>query len=499
MNHQNKKFNISRNYIFIIASIIFITMAIFMWSYSIDDAFITFRYAEHLADGHGLVFNVTDEPVEGYSNFLWLLILSVLYKIGFGTYLTSKILGLLSFYLAAFVWYENFKDDKKSNLWMSSILFLIFPVTILWGVSGLELGLHTLILTLILTSVFNKSKYIYIWLPFLVISRPEGPAIAMVIIISDFFVNWRKRNIDWKYTLTALSIIIVTTVGLVLFRLSYFGYPLPNTYYAKVHHILINGLKINAQMLIYISPFLLALLASIVYIIKRKFTNKLLVVMTAIFITQLVISSRIDPVMNFQFRYLIPVFIPLISIALMVISTLKKKNTKNLLLVIVSINLLITLPQIIDRIKIEKDIWGSQQAFISLVEDFPQKTTISMTDMGRIPYYADKTYYDIWGLLNKEIATGKFNNITELSRQPDYFVFIGYIHTKAPRLKFYREQLIAYNQVFSETYKISYVCNPPDQDVTTPGYNYLVFKRMTEPLNTEEIINRFKDGKARLK
>ena len=36
----------------------------------IDDSFISFRYARHLFEGHGLVFNPGD-PVEGYTNFLW--------------------------------------------------------------------------------------------------------------------------------------------------------------------------------------------------------------------------------------------------------------------------------------------------------------------------------------------------------------------------------------------------------------------------------------------
>ena len=37
-----------------------------------DDAFISFRYARNLLEGHGLVFN-PGEYVEGYSNFLWTL------------------------------------------------------------------------------------------------------------------------------------------------------------------------------------------------------------------------------------------------------------------------------------------------------------------------------------------------------------------------------------------------------------------------------------------
>ena len=41
-----------------------------------DDAFITFRYAANLAHGHGLVFN-PGERVEGYSNFLWTVLLGI--------------------------------------------------------------------------------------------------------------------------------------------------------------------------------------------------------------------------------------------------------------------------------------------------------------------------------------------------------------------------------------------------------------------------------------
>lgn len=41
-----------------------------------DDAFISFRYARNLADGAGLVWNA-GERVEGYTNFLWTLLLAL--------------------------------------------------------------------------------------------------------------------------------------------------------------------------------------------------------------------------------------------------------------------------------------------------------------------------------------------------------------------------------------------------------------------------------------
>jgi hypothetical protein len=44
-----------------------------------DDAFISLRYAKHFAEGHGLVYN-PGERVEGYTNFLWTVWLSVAYR-----------------------------------------------------------------------------------------------------------------------------------------------------------------------------------------------------------------------------------------------------------------------------------------------------------------------------------------------------------------------------------------------------------------------------------
>ena len=45
--------------------------------YQLDDAYITYRYAANVIDGHGPVFNPGTEPVEGFSSPLWLLLLSL--------------------------------------------------------------------------------------------------------------------------------------------------------------------------------------------------------------------------------------------------------------------------------------------------------------------------------------------------------------------------------------------------------------------------------------
>ncbi|HEU4929482.1 MAG TPA: hypothetical protein VFU38_06595, partial [Candidatus Krumholzibacteria bacterium] len=55
----------------IVATVVAVVVA-FRRRWMTDDAFISFRYAENLVSGNGLVFNI-GERVEGMSNFLWTL------------------------------------------------------------------------------------------------------------------------------------------------------------------------------------------------------------------------------------------------------------------------------------------------------------------------------------------------------------------------------------------------------------------------------------------
>jgi hypothetical protein len=61
----------------------------------IDDVGVSYRYARHLAEGAGLTWNVGGEPVEGYSNLLWVLMLSVGHLLGADIEIFSRALGLI--------------------------------------------------------------------------------------------------------------------------------------------------------------------------------------------------------------------------------------------------------------------------------------------------------------------------------------------------------------------------------------------------------------------
>src|SRR5437763_8505938 len=63
-----------------------------VFNFVTDDAFISFVYARNLARHGQLVFNL-GERVEGYTNFLWTVILAGLLKIGLMPEHTSRVLG----------------------------------------------------------------------------------------------------------------------------------------------------------------------------------------------------------------------------------------------------------------------------------------------------------------------------------------------------------------------------------------------------------------------
>jgi len=68
--------------------------ALLAWQLNLlcDDAYISFRYGRNLVEGHGLVFNLHgEEPVEGYTNFLWVLWIALFQGLGFEPGLPAQL------------------------------------------------------------------------------------------------------------------------------------------------------------------------------------------------------------------------------------------------------------------------------------------------------------------------------------------------------------------------------------------------------------------------
>ena len=93
----------------------------------IDDAYITFRYAENIAAGHGFVYN-QGEHVLGSTTPLFCLLLAFFRILGVRIFLAADIINLVSAGLSAMLVYAIVRDCKGWGVaLMSAFLFALFP------------------------------------------------------------------------------------------------------------------------------------------------------------------------------------------------------------------------------------------------------------------------------------------------------------------------------------------------------------------------------------
>jgi hypothetical protein len=212
------------------------------WEQVIDDAFITFRFARNVAEGHGFVFDVGGPAVEGFTNFSWLLLCTAVYRLGWDMLLACKVAGLLcglatlgaAWRLSAAV------REREDCLNVLAPAFVAMNAHFgFWMVQGLETPLHALLLTAAVWRCLREADEPWRWplAPALgalaVMTRPDS-VVLLVPVALWILGRAAGRQVAWR----RVGVFAVIGVGILLpytaWRVMTFGDWLPNTYYAKV-------------------------------------------------------------------------------------------------------------------------------------------------------------------------------------------------------------------------------------------------------------------------
>ena len=171
------------------AMTVVVTLTILLSRLTLDDAFITFRYARHLAQGYGLgAWNRTGEHVEGYSSLLWTLLLGGAAWLGVDVRIVSKVFGTAAALTAIAVLFRR-RDDRPAVL-TGVFLVLYFPFTF-YAASGMEAVGFTSLVTLALV---GRAQWQPIVAPLLVAMRPEGVLVAGIDVLA---LAWRRERRRW--------------------------------------------------------------------------------------------------------------------------------------------------------------------------------------------------------------------------------------------------------------------------------------------------------------
>jgi hypothetical protein len=213
--------------------------------YVVDDSFITFRYVKHFVAGHGMVYNA-GERVEGYTNFLWLLLLSAFAWADPDVDLlrVAQILGVLCgattlVLVIRFSWRLH-RRESASGLIAAGFLACNASFCA-WSTSGLETTLFALLVFAAVSAYVTALECdrdplaAAALFALAALTRPEGVLVFGVVTAHLLWAERRTRHgMAGRRTITWCVFFTLIYAPYYLWRLSYYGYPFPNTFYAKV-------------------------------------------------------------------------------------------------------------------------------------------------------------------------------------------------------------------------------------------------------------------------
>jgi hypothetical protein len=203
-----------------------------------DDAFISFRYLDNWLAGDGLVYN-PGERVEGYTNFLWIVLLAPLRILGLEPELAAHTLSGLS--LGVLLWATFLTARRLSPEggagWAALILAATSVPLAHWTSSGMETAFYAALLALANERLAARGQHTLVssvWFGLALLTRPEALAMAGLSILAALPGAGHRTRATARKLAGPVVTFLAFTVAHTAFRLVYYGAPLPNTFYAKL-------------------------------------------------------------------------------------------------------------------------------------------------------------------------------------------------------------------------------------------------------------------------
>jgi arabinofuranosyltransferase len=197
-----------------------------------DDAYITLRTVDNFVSGLGMRWNVA-ERVQSFTHPLWFFLLSIPYWVTREGYFTVYAL-VLSVSLAAYVTLLRGVASSVTTAWLAGSTLLFSKSFMDFSTSGLENPLSHLLILLFLMAVWRArdglGSLTAVWLcaALLMLNRLD-----LIVLLAPplLATSW---PFGWRRSVRAATIGLAPLVAWELFSLIYYGFPFPNTAYAKL-------------------------------------------------------------------------------------------------------------------------------------------------------------------------------------------------------------------------------------------------------------------------
>jgi len=438
----------------LMALAIWVTLLSLYWPYTVDDAYIIFRYARNWARGLGLVYN-PDIPVDGYTSFLWTIMIGFGIRLGILTKVETlaKIYGiLLSVITLWIVWrLPDWNKQRRPSRWIGLLFTSTAPPLVISTIDGLETPLYCAL----------QMAFIWFWLSdlrkerlslvlglsagLLSLTRPDG--ILLVGIMWALFL-WFHRPQGWYKAWSASYLFVIGYSLLILpyllWHLATYGTVFPNTFYAKggghPDQVLNGALRISAAILeiggwATLIPVLLAFTEEI-----SPYTAALTAVIASRVLFQLWSGGEVMG----HHRFLAPALPAYFLVFQYGLDNLRQRLRVqsiwvgrygvSLVPILIAAHMaiaplldirpaLLQYAQGLEKAHIQLGIWLNQHT--------PATARIAIGDAGAVPYYSDRYTIDLMALNDAYLARlpGRFGQKVDVlyvfSQQPDYLILLS--------------------------------------------------------------------------
>jgi arabinofuranosyltransferase len=387
-----------------------------------DDTFISFRYAENLVSGDGLVFN-PGERVEGITNLLWTLIFALFIAMGLDPVLSAYVLGMMSLGL---VFWSTVRLSKELDIkweWVALLILATDAALLLEAVEGLESVAYSAFATLAVSQAIKETRLGKdLWVTGVLcgiatLLRPEGPFIYVLIALGVLLQSEHpKRKIN--AILCGLLPVLLVLIGLTAFRVFYYGELVPNTFVAKVGGLqLSRGFSYWAHHALRHPVIWCGLFVAAFLSVKEKRYRLPVVFALGYTAYVLMIGGDFKPTSRF--------LLPIVPIMAILFADFCFRKIQKIPLLAISVFLCFIIPRgqlYQDSLTWAKtrrmNLLGRKAAGEWISYHTPPETVIAMRSVGVVPFYSKRVCIDMWGLNDKVIAR------TPISYDPN--VLIGH-------------------------------------------------------------------------
>lgn len=431
------------------------------WDFTLDDSYITYRYSDHLAGGHGPVWNVGEDPVEGYTSFLWMLVAAVGILAGADAETWAKIVSLLAVVgvMLILAFYGRCRLLPARLIAIAAVaLSPIFMAATLQGMETAVAGLLATSGAVMLIEAVRRPTWSRFGGYFLVallgtLTRPDLlPYFAVTSVgLALFLARSDDRRALGRAAAAFAAAFVLPGAAYLAWRWSYYGYPLPNTYYVKRGSGLVGSLGVQ-----YVRDFILQvawpylLVTSVLFaraVIQSGRTQRPLeremIGIGCVFAAVLAFLAAgvlVDPLQGQLSRFQMPIY-PVLALLVVLLSPADiamriRSNQAAQAGAAIAVSVLVLFPlhtlgearfQIEARWQYDRQVAGKALHDLRSLD-----VEMLVTESGALPYYSTWRATDLLGLNDEHIAHRGLSADYLRRLAPDLVMFAAHLRPGQP-------------------------------------------------------------------